>query len=289
MLAAVSRPSIVLGGILLIAVIVTVVFWDTKVQDPPKSGADAIAAGCDWLKRHQSTDGAWAGDAFTARCTPEDRCASPEIHVYVDPALTGLALLALDLDARDPVVVRALAQLKKWKAPGERSLFCLLLAAAAAAKYDDARPEFPDFAEFQDCHVGWALDLGMDAEKLLGVLDVQLQNGQTASPAIDAIRALVMLKLGRDAAPALEAAAARGPGLDTPDLFFWYWLLRAMKAANDPRFLEWGPLIRTRLMLTQQSELKCNRGSWDSMDAWATQGGRIYTTAMAVLILRLIG
>lgn len=281
-----GRPSIVVGGILLIAVIVTVVFWDTRVQNPPKSGADAIAAACDWLKRHQGADGGWDGDAFTARCTPEDRCVSPQLHTHVDPALTGLALMALDLDARDPVVVRALAQLKKWNAPGENRLFNLLLAAVAVAKYDDARPEL---SGFEDCHVGWALDLGFDAEKLLGVLDVQLQNGQSASPAIDAIRALVLLKLGRPAGPAIDAAAARGPGLDHPDLFFWYWVLRAMKAANDPRQLEWGPLIRTRLMVTQQSELRCNRGSWDPMDPWAPQGGRIYTTAMAVLILRLIG
>ena len=31
-----------------------------------------------------------------------------------------------------------------------------------------------------------------------------------------------------------------------------------------------------------------NRGSWDPTDRWGTAGGRIYATAMAVMILRII-
>lgn len=283
-----SRPSIIFGAILILAIIVTLVFWDARVKEPPKTAAGAIAAGCDWLKRHQGVDGTWSGSGYSARCAPDDRCESEPLHAKVDPALTGLALLALDLDARDPVVVRALVPLKEWKASGDHGLFNLLLAAAGVSRYDEARPEWPDATKFEDCHVGWALDLGVNAEMLLAVLDVQRQNGQSASPAVDAMRALTLMKLGRDAKEALDAAAARGPGLDQADLFFWYWALRAFKSAGDPRFDEWAPLIRTKLLVTQKSGLSCSHGSWDPMDPWAPQGGRIYTTAMAVLILRIV-
>lgn len=54
----------------------------------------AIADGCDWLIRHQSKDGPWDCDGFSAMCAPGAPCSGAGESVY-DPGVTGLATLAL--------------------------------------------------------------------------------------------------------------------------------------------------------------------------------------------------
>ena len=52
----------------------------------------AVAAGLDWLHRHQSQDGRWDCDNFSGLCHGE-KCGDPGVSTG-DPAVTGLALLA---------------------------------------------------------------------------------------------------------------------------------------------------------------------------------------------------
>lgn len=52
----------------------------------------ATDAGLEWLRRHQSTSGAWDGDGFEAQCK-DGKCGGAGGPLY-DPGLTGLALLA---------------------------------------------------------------------------------------------------------------------------------------------------------------------------------------------------
>lgn len=65
----------------------------------PKSVADAIFAGCDWLLRHQDADGRLSSRKFTERCAAGGQCGGGGYAQY-DAGVTGLAALAL-LGARE--------------------------------------------------------------------------------------------------------------------------------------------------------------------------------------------
>ncbi len=52
----------------------------------------AIERGLDWLAKHQSTDGSWDSDGFTAHC--QTSVCEGKGHPLYDSGLTGLALLA---------------------------------------------------------------------------------------------------------------------------------------------------------------------------------------------------
>jgi hypothetical protein len=55
--------------------------------------SDAVAAGLDWLARHQAPDGSW-GVASYAKCCVKDHCGGETEYTSLDPGVTGLALLA---------------------------------------------------------------------------------------------------------------------------------------------------------------------------------------------------
>jgi hypothetical protein len=65
----------------------------------PQTVTDAIAAGCDWLLRHQDPDGRFASGQFSARCQKGPACGGTGFDQY-NPGVTGLAVLAL-LGARE--------------------------------------------------------------------------------------------------------------------------------------------------------------------------------------------
>jgi hypothetical protein len=267
-----------------------VLIW-IYAQETPAS--ESIRLGCEWLRRHQSEDGLWSGGDYPRRCRPGTPCAAEPLHVVVDPALTGLALLALEADAKDPAAIRARPALARRHAVKDKALFNVLLPALAARRlgFEAPAPPAVEQAPYEDCHVGWALDLGLEPGPLLNVLDVQAREGQSATCVADASRVLVLLALQRPASQVravLETLNPILPGERDPDFFLWYWELRALKAAEDPRLADWAGRAEKRLRAMQDRSDGCARGSWDPTDRWRTQGGRIYMTATAVLTLRLI-
>lgn len=280
------RPSHVIGGLLLLLIGGFVLWWDARPENPHPRNQEAIHAGCDWLRRHQGMNGLWSGSGYGARCLGQPKCPIAPLHVNVDQALSGLTLMALA--GSDVNAARLAEALLEAPATGPKADFNRLLADLARGV---PLPDDFDTAAADDCHAGWLLDRGADPAKLLEMIDFQMRNGQSSTPAIDAIRALVLKKAGR---PDAEVRAALDAFADTPpikrdtDFFFWYWALRALIETGDARLQHWRPFIRAKLLATQKGDLHCQRGSWDAADPWAPMGGRIYATAMAVLILRQV-
>jgi hypothetical protein len=81
------------------------------------------------------------------------------------------------------------------------------------------------------------------------------------------------------------------------DVYYWFWggmALAEFRAeerlawnayANRPLF-EWEADARRALVAGQQAIVEsCDQGSWDAIDAWGGEGGRVYMTAMACLCL----
>jgi hypothetical protein len=285
------KPSIVVGSILLVLIAGLWAWWELQGEDPHPRNARAIEAGCDWLRRHQGMNGLWSGSEYGRRCIGAVKCGAAPLHEPMDLGLSGLALLALDPKPDDTAARLALPALVDPPAAVGRAAFNRLLPAAARRACTGEAAHTFDYEQMDDCHAGWALDLGADPARLLEVLDGQRRNGQTSTATIDAIRALVLRAAGRPAAEiraALDAFADKPP-IDRPlDLFLWYWAVRALRETGDPRLATWAPFIRARLLALQAGGAGCPRGSWDPSDPWTPMGGRVYATAMAVLTLRLI-
>ncbi len=82
---------------------------------------------------------------------------------------------------------------------------------------------------------------------------------------------------------AIEASPPRGQPGGAVDFYYWYYGCYAL--ASCDRGDEWRETLAD-LLLRQQRDDAHAAGSWDPVGAWGESGGRIYTTAMAALILQ---
>ena len=127
----------------------------------------------------------------------------------------------------------------------------------------------------------------------------------TAEPSIGptAIGMLCRVFVGGDALDIASAAAALlddvrnggGPGKGrnrlVGDLYFTYYATTAMHQVGGEPWAEWNRVFRDALVEAQATALRDDKGryvhgSWDpAAHAWGPRGGRVYTTAMALLSL----
>ncbi len=84
---------------------------------------------------------------------------------------------------------------------------------------------------------------------------------------------------------------ARKPSLeaDEIDYAYWYFATKALYKLDGPtgaRWQEWSPAVRDALLKTQNGPAAgCRRGSWEPVDCWGDEGGRVYATAINLLTL----
>lgn len=69
------------------------------------------------------------------------------------------------------------------------------------------------------------------------------------------------------------------------DLYYWYYASLAMFQAGGEAWTTWNAAV-IRTLLTRQATTGSEAGSWPTDDAWGFAGGRVQTTALAVLILQ---
>jgi uncharacterized protein YfaP (DUF2135 family) len=77
-------------------------------------------------------------------------------------------------------------------------------------------------------------------------------------------------------------------GDEPPDYYLWYNCTLAMFMHGGEPWQRWNNVVRDRIVELQCRD-GCSRGSWDPSDPWGAEqgGGRIYSTAMAVLSLQV--
>ncbi|MFH1921034.1 MAG: prenyltransferase/squalene oxidase repeat-containing protein, partial [Planctomycetota bacterium] len=104
--------------------------------------------------------------------------------------------------------------------------------------------------------------------------------------------------LGEPDAPLVQDAAAfladhaerKWSGLeatgDNKDFYLWYNCTLAMFQAGGEPWERWNPPVRDTIINLQRHD-GCARGSWDPSSKWGSPGGRIYTTALAILTLEV--
>ena len=61
-----------------------------------------------------------------------------------------------------------------------------------------------------------------------------------------------------------------------------------MKTAGGVDWDRWNKIVRDLVIgLQKPKDAGCERGSWDPSDRWGQAGGRVYSTALAVLTLEV--
>ncbi len=73
---------------------------------------------------------------------------------------------------------------------------------------------------------------------------------------------------------------------EDPDYYLWYNCTLAMFYAGGDTWSRWNRLVRNAIIDLQRKD-QCCRGSWDPDARWGSQGGRVYSTALATLCLEV--
>ena len=74
-------------------------------------------------------------------------------------------------------------------------------------------------------------------------------------------------------------------GDGTADLHYWYFGSYALYQVGGKHWTQWRTTVRSVLTSGQRMDRNF-RGSWDADTAWGENGGRVYSTSMAVLTLQ---
>ncbi len=74
----------------------------------------------------------------------------------------------------------------------------------------------------------------------------------------------------------------------TIDFYYWYYSTLAMFQVGGDHWKKWNEAMKTAIVDHQRVEQgRDERGSWDPVDPWAPEGGRIYATTMNALCLEV--
>jgi hypothetical protein len=116
------------------------------------------------------------------------------------------------------------------------------------------------------------------------------------SESLTAVGVLTRIFDGRKPAsdPALERGArllaAQPPKWDAPniDFYYWYYGTLALFQYGGPEWEQWKKAMERELLAHQCADpAKHDVGSWDPVDPWSSEGGRVYSTALNCLCMEV--
>jgi len=115
------------------------------------------------------------------------------------------------------------------------------------------------------------------------------------SEALTAVGLFCRMFLGQDPAehPPMRAAGERlrrslprwDAAAGTTDFYYWYYGTYALFQLGGPAWKQWSQALVPAVVATQRQGGN-EDGSWDSVDAWGDDGGRVYSTAILALTLQ---
>ena len=74
----------------------------------------------------------------------------------------------------------------------------------------------------------------------------------------------------------------------TIDYYYWYYGTLAMFQVGGEHWKKWDVAIKKALVGTQHRDASDDRfGSWDPVDPWAADGGRVYSTACNTMCMEV--
>lgn len=273
--------------------------------------SENVRRGLDWFVKGQGPNGELVGSRSQLGREPDDPAKYDQRYMY-EHAIATFAL------AEACAVARA-AQ----RHSDER----YATAALKAVKFIESQQHHdggwryqPTKTDPSDCSVsGWAMlalktakeaDLPVEpmvVSRMVAFFKSQADNltGRThyQSPSFgtDALTGVGMMvdeflrkephsELIQLAAPYLAEQAENGWGRQRngpSDFYLWYNCTLAMFQAGGETWQRWNAVVRDHIIQLQLHGSDCVRGSWDPTSKWGGYGGRIYTTALAVLTLEV--
>jgi hypothetical protein len=70
------------------------------------------------------------------------------------------------------------------------------------------------------------------------------------------------------------------------DMYYWYFGTQALFQVGGESWTKWNEALKTAIVAQQHGDgAGACAGSWDPIDAWGEEGGRVYATALMVLCL----
>jgi hypothetical protein len=142
-------------------------------------------------------------------------------------------------------------------------------------------------------------DVGYNSRDSVGQVVVKGQNAHYHDhDALVAIAVMSRIFMGAQRGdPRLKGGADRLvrdlPVWDGPkiDFYYWYYASLALFQFDGPRgtyWRAWNERMKEALVDNQKKPTEgCIRGSWDPIDRWGFEGGRVYATAVNVLTLEV--
>jgi hypothetical protein len=116
-------------------------------------------------------------------------------------------------------------------------------------------------------------------------------NGPTAAMTAELLYARMLLgqELEKeDLAAAAEFISRQAPGAGQPDFYCWYYGSLCLLQVQGDTWNKWNARTRDTLIRMQRhGENDPLAGSWDANVRWGAQGGRVFTTSLAVLTLEV--
>ncbi|MBL8755831.1 MAG: terpene cyclase/mutase family protein [Planctomycetes bacterium] len=83
----------------------------------------------------------------------------------------------------------------------------------------------------------------------------------------------------------LAKPPAWNPNDGSIDMYYWYYASYALFQHGGKEWDQWSRKLTDAVVKTQRNGGNCD-GSWDPLDAWSEDGGRVYSTAMMALCLQ---
>ena len=116
--------------------------------------------------------------------------------------------------------------------------------------------------------------------------------GERPSVAMTAEACVCRMLLGMDASnpaagEAMDLLAQHPPDASQPNAYTWYYATLASFHVGGPQWERWNARMQAAVLSLQRAEAGPLRGSWDPDPVWGGHGGRVYSTALAVMTLEV--
>jgi len=270
-----------------------------------------VRKGLDWMIEHQGTDGALVGSKSGRDI--DGRTTHHKYHMYehgiaafalADAVAAAAALYQPENEAYVNGTEKAVEFIEAnqhldggWRytndltRPGDTSVTGWQVLALKSAKeagipvsnrcVENVRTFFKNREMGTNGQTGYddALTLNTDATTGVGMLARQFLLNEPDAPIIGEAAS----HLARQAE--MKWGDPRGV-YDEWDYYLWYNCTLGMFQVGGDLWNRWNTVIRDTLVKLQRHD-GCERGSWDPNSKWGRFGGRIYSTALAILTLEV--
>jgi hypothetical protein len=243
-----------------------------------------------WIVNHQSSDGSWHFRHRRSEC--DGRCGN-EGTIDAQNAATGLALMALlgagnthkagKYQGQVEMGLDYLVREINYRNYGGSLIGDEYQSNAGIETLPETKSKAKEFIDSLKHSDG--VRYGYQA---VGDGDIEWAR-QDRQPSCTAIGNLMQMYFGRELEhPALRSACQylADAGSSGTDVYFDYYTTLVLHHARAPQWKRWNQTVRDNLIRTQQKHGH-EAGSWFFADLHGNVGGRLYTTAMAVMTLEV--